>query len=79
MTVPKDLVVLSNGALQGKQPRDDGTVVWHWVQAKSHVPYLMSVVVGDFEKLSRGDEVMYVETMGDVGPTATKVRVKEPG
>jgi len=38
-----------------------------------------SVVVGDFEKLSRGDEVMYVETMGDLGPTATKVRVKEPG
>lgn len=53
VTVPKDLVVLSNGALQGKQPRDDGTVTWHWVQAKSHVPYLMSVVAGDFETLEQ--------------------------
>jgi ribosome-associated translation inhibitor RaiA/cold shock CspA family protein len=35
-----------------------------------------SVLSGDFEKLKRGDEVFYVEAMGDSGPTATKVRVK---
>ena len=32
--------------------------------------------VGDFDALVRGDEVYYVEEMGDTGPTAAKVRVK---
>jgi len=36
-----------------------------------------SVLTGDFDRLHRGDEVFYVEAMGDTGPTATKVRVKE--
>jgi ribosome-associated translation inhibitor RaiA len=31
---------------------------------------------GDFEKLSRGDELYYIEDVGDTGPIATKVRVK---
>jgi len=35
-----------------------------------------SVLVGDFDKLEAGDEVHYVEEMGDTGPTAKKVRVK---
>jgi cold shock CspA family protein/ribosome-associated translation inhibitor RaiA len=35
-----------------------------------------SVLVGDFDKLETGDEVHYVEEMGDTGPTARKVRVK---
>lgn len=35
-----------------------------------------SVLTGDFDKLRRGDEVRYVEDMGDTGPTAAKVRVK---
>jgi ribosome-associated translation inhibitor RaiA/cold shock CspA family protein len=36
-----------------------------------------SVLAGDFDKLKRGDELYYVEEMGDTGPTAAKVRVKE--
>jgi ribosome-associated translation inhibitor RaiA/cold shock CspA family protein len=36
-----------------------------------------SVIAGDFDQLRRGDEVFYVEAMGDTGPTANKVRVKE--
>lgn len=36
-----------------------------------------SVLTGTFEDLRRGDEVYYVEEMGDTGPTASKVRVKE--
>ena len=32
-----------------------------------------SVVSGSFEDLSRGDSVLYVEEMGDTGPTASKV------
>jgi ribosome-associated translation inhibitor RaiA/cold shock CspA family protein len=34
-----------------------------------------SVLSGDFDSLSRGDEVHYVEDTGDTGPTASKVRV----
>ena len=36
-----------------------------------------SVLSGDFEKLRQGDEVYYVEDVGDTGPTAVKVRVKQ--
>jgi cold shock CspA family protein/ribosome-associated translation inhibitor RaiA len=35
-----------------------------------------SLLNGDFDRLERGDEVHYVEDMGDTGPIATKVRVK---
>ena len=35
-----------------------------------------SVLAGDFDALERGDEVSYVEDMGDTGPTAVKVRVR---
>lgn len=36
-----------------------------------------SVLIGAFEDLRRGDDVYYVEQMGDTGPTASKVRVKK--
>jgi ribosome-associated translation inhibitor RaiA/cold shock CspA family protein len=36
-----------------------------------------SMLSGDFDRLQRGDEVSYVEAMGDNGPTASKVRVVE--
>ncbi len=44
---------LAQEAEQLKQQIDnqDGTQTWHWSQAKSHVPYLMSVVAGVFEVL----------------------------
>jgi len=35
-----------------------------------------SLLAGDFDTLQRGDEVYYVEDMGDTGPTASKVRVR---
>jgi ribosome-associated translation inhibitor RaiA len=35
-----------------------------------------AVLTGDFDKLDGGDEVYYVEDVGDSGPIATKVRVK---
>jgi ribosome-associated translation inhibitor RaiA/cold shock CspA family protein len=38
-----------------------------------------SVLSGDFDRLSRGDEVHYNEEIGDTGPIATKVRVKTRG
>lgn len=36
-----------------------------------------SVLTGDFDALRTGAEVYYVEEMGDTGPVAAKVRVKE--
>jgi ribosome-associated translation inhibitor RaiA/cold shock CspA family protein len=36
-----------------------------------------SLLSGDFTKLRQGDQVYYVEDVGDTGPTAIKVRVKE--
>ena len=36
-----------------------------------------SMLAGDFDELKLGDEVSYVEEMGDTGPIASKVRVKE--
>ncbi|MBC8351993.1 MAG: HEAT repeat domain-containing protein [Planctomycetes bacterium] len=48
-TAPKDYFVLSNGVLKSKKLNGDGTQTWHWHQAKSHVPYLFSVVSGEFD------------------------------
>jgi cold shock CspA family protein/ribosome-associated translation inhibitor RaiA len=36
-----------------------------------------ALLAGDFGALKRGDEVHYVEDMGDTGPVASKVRVKK--
>jgi cold shock CspA family protein/ribosome-associated translation inhibitor RaiA len=36
-----------------------------------------SVLSGEFDSLSRGDQVHYNEDIGDTGPIATKVRMKE--
>jgi cold shock CspA family protein/ribosome-associated translation inhibitor RaiA len=36
-----------------------------------------SLLTGDFDKLEQGQEVYYVEHVGDTGPMATKVRVKD--
>ncbi len=48
-TAPQEYFVLSNGSLRSKRMNNDGTQTWHWHQAKSHVPYLFSVVAGEFE------------------------------
>lgn len=52
-TVPAGLATLSNGTLASRKKNDDGTETWHWKQARSHVPYLLSVVAGDFEVLEQ--------------------------
>jgi ribosome-associated translation inhibitor RaiA/cold shock CspA family protein len=35
-----------------------------------------SLLSGDFDRMKRGDSVTYVEDVGDTGPIATKVRLK---
>lgn len=37
-----------------------------------------SLLTGDFDALTLREEVFYIEAMGDTGPIATKVRVKNP-
>jgi cold shock CspA family protein/ribosome-associated translation inhibitor RaiA len=38
-----------------------------------------ALLCGDFDALKRGDELHYVEDVGDTGPIASKVRVKAAG
>jgi ribosome-associated translation inhibitor RaiA/cold shock CspA family protein len=38
-----------------------------------------AVLSGDFDDFKRGDEVHYIEEVGDTGPIASKVRVKKNG
>ncbi len=61
-TVPGEFYVLSNGSLQSRTPNEDGTQTWHWVQRKSHVPYLFSVVAGEFEVLKQDWQGVPVES-----------------
>ena len=46
--VPAGFQASSNGALVKHEVRGDREV-WHWNQEKPHVPYLVSVVIGDFD------------------------------
>ena len=50
VTVPKGLQVSANGALAGREDRGDRET-WHWKQEKPHVPYLVSLVIGDFDRV----------------------------
>lgn len=49
ITAASKYFVLSNGSLKSRTENADGTRTWHWVQEKTHLPYLMSVVVGEFD------------------------------
>lgn len=49
VTAPERFFVLSNGVLKSRQSSASGKRLWHWSQGKSHAPYLLSVVVGEFE------------------------------
>ncbi len=57
-----DLDVLSNGKLVSRNENGDGTATTHWRQSSSHVPYLITLVVGKFAKAEekwRGKPVRY--------------------
>ena len=49
VTATTGFEVVSNGVLTEKEDLDDGRTRWHWVQAKPHAPYLVSLVVGKFD------------------------------
>ena len=48
--VPEGLVVSGNGKLVSQETKN-GRSVWHWLQEKPHVAYLISMVAGDFARV----------------------------
>jgi aminopeptidase N len=51
VTCRKPLVAISNGALLSTQDAEPGWHTFHFKQARGHVNYLVSLVVGDFERV----------------------------
>ena len=74
--VPEGVMVSGNGRLMSKRT-DGGRTVWHWLQEKPHVAYLVSMVAGDFAVVpienSRSKVPMHVwvpkDREGDVART----------
>ncbi|PID95022.1 MAG: hypothetical protein CSA95_01720 [Bacteroidetes bacterium] len=57
-TVGEGLAAVSGGSLIGKQPQEDGEVIWHW-QIQHPIPtYLMSIAVGPY--------ILYADTVQGV-------------
>lgn len=54
ITVEDGYEVCSNGKLVGKAPAKDGRIVWHWLQSKPHVNYLVTLVIGKFSVVEFG-------------------------
>ena len=48
--VPAGMQASANGALVGHETKGDREI-WHWNQEKPHVPYLVTLVVGDFDRV----------------------------
>jgi aminopeptidase N len=49
VTVPSNMVVVSNGKLASGPIEKEGKKTWHFVQEIPHAAYLLSIVAGDFE------------------------------
>jgi len=79
-TVPSKYVVLSNGTLTSKTPAGQDQTTWHWTQARSHVPYLLSVVAGEFETLEESWDGIPIISYVPVGrlPDAKRSFEKTP-
>jgi aminopeptidase N len=62
VTVDKKFEVLSNGKLVSRKDLERDRVQFHWSQEKSHVSYLVSLVIGEFDVTReewRGKPVTY--------------------
>ncbi len=73
-TAPANYYVLSNGVLQNQTKNGDGSQTWHWVQKNDHVPYLMSVVAGEFDVLSQEWQGIPIESFVPKGRLADAAR-----
>ena len=49
VTVPAEMVAISNGALVEERANGDGTRMFHWKESVPHSTYLISLVAGRFE------------------------------
>ena len=80
LTVPDDMVTLSNGLLTLSEKNPDGTRTDTWKQDKPHSTYLTMIAVGDFVVTKdqwRGKEVSYY-TEQKFAPYARMVFGKTP-
>lgn len=59
MTVPEDLVVVSNGLLVEQRDGGDGLITWTYETRDPQAPYLTTLGIGDFELVTE-------EPVGDV-------------
>ena len=62
VTVPEKLVVVGNGKLLERKQISDGLVQYHHLMEQPHVPYLLSLVIGDLAVVKedwRGRPVEY--------------------
>ncbi len=73
-TVPEHFYVLSNGTLISKRKDNDGTQTWHWSQKKDHVPYLLSVVAGEFEVFEQEWQSIPIQSFVPKGRLADAAR-----
>jgi len=54
--VPARYTAVSNGSLVEKAEHDDGTVTWHWREEAEQSAYLVTLCVGEFERIDLGEE-----------------------
>jgi aminopeptidase N len=52
VTVPADLLAISNGALVETRDNRDGTKTFHWRESFPHSTYLISLIVGRFDRFA---------------------------
>ncbi len=74
-TVPVPMMAIANGRLIEVTPAPDrGWQTFHWKESVPHVPYLISVVIGEFQKFTDTWEGIPVEYYVPRGFTETDVR-----
>jgi len=61
ITVPQNQIAISNGALLDKKANNDGTQTFHWAMSKPHSSYLISLIVGDYAKVTDAYKNVAVE------------------
>lgn len=60
ITVPDGLAAVANGAFLGSAPADGGAT-WTWGQSEPMAPYLITLLIGDYELVDGGTSATGVE------------------
>lgn len=61
ITVPQNQIAISNGVLLDKKTNGDGTQTFHWSMSTLHSSYLISLIVGDFARVTDAYKNIAVE------------------